>query len=189
MRTRNLYCIVGPSGSGKTTLTTELQHLGFSMTRTTTTRARREDEPDDAYYFVTAEEFQKAAWEGKFAEYTKYCGNWYGSSLAALGQADLVVLEPEGMRALLQKYTERPVKVIYLTAPVKELENRLRGRSDDSRKRLLLDVKTFSQVYKSVSLTIANQTPEDTLRRVLEYFESQGERLSAEVRSLIATAV
>lgn len=186
MSMRNLYCIVGPSGSGKTTLTAKLQRLGFTMTRTTTTRPRRDSEPEDAYYFISAEEFQKAAWAGKFAEYTKYCGNWYGSSLEALGRADLVVLEPEGMRALLQKYTERPVKVIYLTAPIKVLEERLSKRGDDSRKRLLLDVKTFSQVYKSASFIVTNQTPEDTLQRVLRYFQSQGELLSKEAANLLA---
>ena len=52
-----LIVIVGESGSGKTTLQNELLKRGYRRIVTATTRNRRRNELEDAYHFVSREEF------------------------------------------------------------------------------------------------------------------------------------
>lgn len=86
-----IVCLVGPSGSGKTAVTEELiKEDLFVKPVTTTTRAKRETETDDAYNFVTEEKFLKDFEKGKFLETTVYSGNHYGTSSAEI---DKIILK------------------------------------------------------------------------------------------------
>ena len=51
-----IICLVGPSGSGKTAISEEAlktNPLMFGKVRTATTREKRPNEKDDAYYFYS----------------------------------------------------------------------------------------------------------------------------------------
>lgn len=79
-----VICLVGPSGSGKTALVRELLTDGrFCRPVTSTTRSRREGEPDD-YHFVSRAAFQSGQEEGRFLESTVYGGEYYGATREAI---------------------------------------------------------------------------------------------------------
>lgn len=69
--TGKLVLIIGPSGVGKTAIVRQLRktHPEFHYPRSATTRARRKDEGDDAYHFVTDEEFARLLADDKVLEW------------------------------------------------------------------------------------------------------------------------
>lgn len=175
MRTKNLWVLVGPSGSGKTTLAHNLGLLGISAVTTTTTRERRVGEAEDAYNFVSTEEFLQRVDRGRFAEYTRYADNWYGSELQSLDNGDVLVATPDGAAAVSIRYRNRPVITVGLMAPPEVLHSRLRSRGDGSIERLQADLVTFSSLYIFTDLIINTVTPRGTLREVLSYMKVRGE--------------
>ncbi len=81
-----VLCLVGPSGSGKGELVKELlKNENFLRPITSTTRARRPDEGNE-YHFISRNEFEMGADEGKFLEYTVYGGQYYGASFSAIDE-------------------------------------------------------------------------------------------------------
>lgn len=76
-----VICLVGPSGAGKTAIAKELTNKSeaFIQPITTTTRAKREDDVNDAYNFISEKKFVKLKNEGRFLENTVYSGSYYGT--------------------------------------------------------------------------------------------------------------
>jgi guanylate kinase len=102
-----------------------------------TTRPQRPGEEDGVHYhFLSRDEFQAKIDAGEFLEYVDYVGNRYGTlrseidRLRRAGKAPLLELETEG--ALRVKRREPTAVTIFVTAPVEELERRLRLRATES---------------------------------------------------------
>ena len=80
---KNIMVILSsPSGAGKTTLTKKIQqkYQSFKISVSLTTRKPRSNEIDGVdYYFISNEKFEKFIDEGKFYEYAKIFGNYYGT--------------------------------------------------------------------------------------------------------------
>ena len=100
-----LIVIVGESGSGKTTLQNELLKRGYGRIVTATTRKRRRNEPEDAYHFVSKEEFGRMQEAGELVESAVYNGNGYGTPASEIANAletgrNVILLTPDGMRAV-----------------------------------------------------------------------------------------
>jgi guanylate kinase len=102
-----------------------------------TTRAQRPGEQDGVHYwFLTRDQFDAKIEAGEFLEWVDYVGNRYGTlrseidRLRAAGKAPLLELETEG--ALRVKRREDLAVTIFVTAPVDELERRLRKRATES---------------------------------------------------------
>ena len=91
----NIICLVGPSGSGKTAICEKLMEVNpkFQKVRTTTTRKPRPNEDENAYFFITKEEFQKGNKEGIFLETSEYAGEMYGTPKFAVD----AILESDGI--------------------------------------------------------------------------------------------
>ena len=112
-----------------------------------TTRPRREGENDGVeYWFLPEDEFERRAASGDFLEWVRYVGNRYGTLVSEIERirdeegAPLLELETEG--ALRVKRRIPGAVTIFVTAPVEELERRLRDRATESsgtiEKRLTL---------------------------------------------------
>jgi guanylate kinase len=138
-RLRPVFVVTGPSGAGKGTLIERVvprfPELGLAVSATT--RPQRPGEEDGVhYYFLTREEFDRRVETGEFLEWVDYVGNRYGTlrseidRLRAAGKAPLLELETEG--ALRVKRREDLSVTIFVTAPVEELERRLRQRATES---------------------------------------------------------
>ncbi|HEX3807898.1 MAG TPA: guanylate kinase [Gaiellaceae bacterium] len=131
--------VTGPSGAGKGTLI-QLVLPRFSelaLAVSATTRAQRPGEQDGVHYwFLDRDEFDRRVVEGEFLEWVDYVGNRYGTLKSeierqqAAGKAPLLELETDG--ALRVKSRVPGAVTIFVTAPVEELERRLRERATES---------------------------------------------------------
>jgi guanylate kinase len=131
--------VTGPSGAGKGTLIQLVlpRFRDLAVAVSATTRPQRPGEEDGVHYwFLSREEFDAKIEAGEFLEWVDYVGNRYGTlkseidRLRAAGKAPLLELETEG--ALRVKRREELAVTIFVTAPVEELERRLRQRATES---------------------------------------------------------
>lgn len=134
-----VFVVTGPSGAGKGTLIQLVlpRFPELAVAVSATTRERRPGEEDGVHYwFLTAAEFAAKVDEGDFLEYVDYVGNRYGTlhseieRLRAHGKAPLLELETEGAKRVKRR-VEHAI-TIFVTAPVQELERRLRERATES---------------------------------------------------------
>lgn len=152
----NLIVISAPSGAGKGTVIGKLLEcydnawLSISMT----SRAiRANDVPNETYYFVSREEFEKRIEEGIFLEYATYNGNYYGSPRdkinEKLNEGKDVILEIEIQGALKVKELVPDAIFIFILPPsMKELKRRLVNRGTDSMEKIL---DRFQTAYKEIN--------------------------------------
>ena len=134
-----VFVVTGPSGAGKGTLI-ELVLPRFpelALAVSATTRAQRPGEEDGVHYwFLTTGEFEQRLEAGDFLEWGDFVGKRYGTlkseieRLRAIGKAPLLELETEGAKRVKRR-VEGAVTV-FVTAPVDELERRLRERATES---------------------------------------------------------
>ena len=134
-----VFVVTGPSGAGKGTLSQlvlprfpELAHAVSA-----TTRLQRPGEEDGVHYwFLGRQEFDRRVAAGDFLEWVDYVGNRYGTlnseieRLIAARKAPLLELETDG--ALRVKARVPSAVTIFVTAPVEELDRRLRERATES---------------------------------------------------------
>jgi guanylate kinase len=134
-----VFVVTGPSGAGKGTLIQLVlpRFPGLAAAVSATTRAQRPGEEDGVHYwFLTREDFDEKIEAGEFLEWVDYVGNRYGTlnseidRLRGAGKAPLLELETEG--ALRVRRREPDAVTIFVTAPVEELERRLRRRATES---------------------------------------------------------
>ena len=134
-----VFVVTGPSGAGKGTLIQLVlpRFPELALAVSATTRPRRPGEVDGVHYwFLDRDEFDRKVQEGAFLEWVDYVGNRYGTlqaeieRLRAEGRAPLLELETDG--ALLVKERVSRAVTVFVTAPVEELERRLRARATES---------------------------------------------------------
>jgi guanylate kinase len=134
-----VFVVTGPSGAGKGTLIERVlpRFPELALAVSAATRPQRPGEEDGVhYYFLTREEFDRRVEAGEFLEWVDYVGHRYGTlrseidRLRANGNAPLLELETEG--ALRVKRRIEGAVTIFVTAPVAELERRLRERATES---------------------------------------------------------
>jgi guanylate kinase len=134
-----VFVVTGPSGAGKGTLIQLVlpRFPELSLAVSATTRAQRPGEEDGVHYwFLDREEFDRRVDAGEFLECVDYVGNRYGTlnseieRLQRAGKAPVLELETEG--ALRVKARLPGAVTIFVTAPVEELDRRLRARATES---------------------------------------------------------
>ncbi len=136
----SVLVVTGPSGAGKGTLIREVvaRVPELEATVSATTRERRPGEENGReYWFLAPEEFLERIAHGAFLEHVEYVsGNRYGTlrseleRIRAHGHVPLLELETEG--ALRVKREVPDALTIFISAPVEELERRLRERATES---------------------------------------------------------
>jgi guanylate kinase len=134
-----VFVVTGPSGAGKGTLIERIlpRFPDLAVAVSATTRPQRRSERDGThYYFLTRNEFQRRIDAEEFLEWVDYVGHRYGTLLAevdrlrATGKAPLLELETEGAKRVKRRVAG--AVTIFVTAPVDELERRLRERATES---------------------------------------------------------
>ncbi len=137
-----LLILSSPSGAGKSTLAKKLMAwdptIRFSVSATT--RAPRPGETDGReYYFKQRAEFEQMVATGEMLEHAEVFGNLYGSPRGPVEQAmregrdTLFDIDWQGGQQIRNSALGRDVVSIFILPPsISALEERLRGRAQDS---------------------------------------------------------
>ncbi len=139
-----LLVVSGPAGSGKSTVNQRLLDTGdFVFSVSATTRAPRPGEVDGVnYHYITEQEFLRRIEAGEMLEYTRYCGNYYGTPLKeaeevlAVGKNLILEIEVEGAMNVKAKYPDA-LLVLLLPPGFSVQEQRLRGRGTETEEKIL----------------------------------------------------
>lgn len=135
-----LFLFVGMSASGKTTIANMLSEVGYSQVWSYTTRPRRYD-AEIGHVFISKEEFDNLT---DVVAYTKFNGYEYCTTLKQLENADIYVVDPDGIKVLLDNYDKlnRKIFIFYFDADTYNRIRRMKIRGDSNDKivdRLLND--------------------------------------------------
>lgn len=141
-----LLVLSGPSGVGKGTvcerLMSERKDIKYSISATT--RKKRPNEIDgENYYFLSLDQFKDQIDQGKFLEYAKVHGNYYGTPkqyvTEQIEHGEIVILEIDVQGALQVKKNFKNAVYIFLLPPdLLELRRRIVGRSTEDEKTINL---------------------------------------------------
>jgi guanylate kinase len=135
-----LFVVSAPSGAGKTTLVKLLMERDAQLRHSVsyTTRPARAGEQDGReYHFIDVAEFEARRARGEFLEWAEVHGNFYGTSRVWLeervrsGQDLLLEIDWQGAQQVRRLFPAA-VTIFILPPSVAELEQRLRGRGQDS---------------------------------------------------------
>lgn len=137
---RPVFVITGPSGAGKGTLIRRLlermPELELAVSATTRLRRQGEEEGRD-YYYLSDGEFAHRVARGDFLEHVTYVsGQRYGTlrseveRIARRGRVCVLELETEGALKVAEQLPH--AVTVFVTAPLPELERRLRERATES---------------------------------------------------------
>ncbi len=153
-----LIVLSGPSGVGKATVRKALFNSPdhkFTYSVSMTTRKPREGEVDGQdYYFISEEEFLQRIKDGRFLEYAKFVGNYYGTPMEQvqemIEQGDEVVLEIE-VEGAMQVKAKMPDAVLIFIAPPTygSLKTRLMGRGTESEEIIM---ERVSKAHRELTL-------------------------------------
>jgi guanylate kinase len=113
---------------GKGTLVRALMQRDPSLvlSRSWTTRERRDGEPEDAYHFTDRGAFEGRRDHGGFMEWTEFLGNYYGTPSPDVGDDERdLVLEIE-VNGAAQVRAEHPESLLVFVLPPSRAEQRRR---------------------------------------------------------------
>ena len=185
--------ITGPSGAGKGTLIRALLERvpELEVAVSATTRLRRDGEEDGReYWFLSDGDFARRVHEGDFLEHVTYVsGKRYGTLRSEVdriaGEGKIPVLELETEGALNVKEDVPGAVTIFITAPIPELERRLRERASESEgeigeriglaRKQLAQAEEFDYVVLNDEIDRAAQGLEDIVHRELAMAGTMGQ--------------
>jgi guanylate kinase len=173
-----IVIVSGPGGAGKGTLVDLLLRRDASLwlSRSWTTRAQRVGEPDDAYVFVTRQQFEQHIDDQGFLEWTEFLGNYYGSPIPTPGDQHDIVLEIELHGAQQVKERHPEALLVFVQPPSREEQRRrLQGRGDaehhvQERLQKAEDEERLASVL--ADLIVVNDDLERAAEEVLDFIRA-----------------
>lgn len=189
-----LFVITGPSGSGKTTLVQrvlkKVENLHFSVSHTTRKKRNSEKEGRD-YHFVSEPEFKQMIREEKLVEWTRFHGNYYGTSRKEVeqkgGRGDLLLdIDVRGAQQIKSRI-KKAVFIFILPPLFEELKRRLKLREESPEmiaERLELARKDI-RAYPQFDYIIINDALDRAVRDLEAIIRSAGCRLEARKKEII----
>jgi len=143
LQRRGLMLVLSsPSGAGKTTLARRLVEIdkNLRISISVTTRAPRQNEVNGRdYHFVSEDVFRSMADSGKFLEYARVFGHFYGTPIQTVkeslsnGGDILFDIDWQGAQQITEHARNDVVKIFVLPPSTDELARRLRTRAQDPR--------------------------------------------------------
>ncbi|MFO7709142.1 MAG: guanylate kinase [Desulfobacterales bacterium] len=135
-----IFILSAPSGAGKTTLRQSVlgvfADIHYSVSFTTRAPRAGEESGRD-YMFVSVEEFEAGMRTGRWAEWARVHGNYYGTSAEELeqtlaaGRDVLLEIDVQGARQICARFPQS-VTIFILPPSMDALRRRLEARGTDS---------------------------------------------------------
>jgi len=191
---RVIFVFFGPSGSGKSTIIDALikrQKIPLQRIITSTTRSRRRDEPlKRDRRFLSRDEFEKQIKRGDFFEWTKFSGNYYGSSTKdmenALKKKSNIVLDLEvkGVKTIKKKFSA--VFAIFIKAPKRTIISRLKNRGANQKeiKTRMLKYDFFMRNEKLADFSIRHDDVDTSVIALEKIMINAAKDLNKEAKEL-----
>ncbi len=164
-----VLCLVGPSGSSKTEIANGLVELeGFEKPLTTTTRPRRKTEGEEAYRFVSEEQFIAEMKAGNFFETTVYSGYHFGASekdidsIVARGHIAVIPIDICGAITLKNLYRERAMLVFTRRERAEAIKSIIRRDidiDDKTRRIMSLDFEYRNNEVCDIEVNVGDDVP------------------------------
>lgn len=107
------FLIVGRTATGKDTLASILTYkYNWSFVKSMTTRPKRYDS-EDTHVFITEKEADSVSLEDRVA-YTTINGYQYFATKEQVKNADAYIIDPNGVKVLLDKMPEETFLIVYI---------------------------------------------------------------------------
>lgn len=172
-----IFLIVGASGSGKSTLVEELEvQCNVKAIPSYTTRPPRHTN-EKGHTFITDDEFDNLENIIAYAETTnaRYCVT---QEMFDNEEYTLYVIDNSGIKFLKKNYKgNRPMHVIYITAPLKQRYERMLKRADNNPdpigfalERIEHDAIEFRDVDWDVNIDNADGTFSESFASLCTYY-------------------
>lgn len=168
-----IVVLIGPGGTGKGTVAEHLVNVDEALwlSRSWTTRPRRDGEAPDAYVFVERVEFDAQIDRGGFLEWAEFLGNCYGTPVPQPPEGHDILLEID-LEGAIQVLAKRPDALVILLSPPSEeaQEQRLRGRGDSDEhvaKRLAKGREELARGREIAHHEVVNESIEQAVTQVL----------------------
>ena len=178
-----LFIISAPSGSGKTTLCSAVlnrfQDMLYSVSYTTR-KPRNGEQSGIDYHFIAKKDFKDKIKTGKWAEWAKVHGNYYGTSAELLdkgldsGRDIILDIDVQGTIRLLERYPES-VTIFVMPPSIEELKRRLKLRNTDSSEIIArrLENAKIEMAKKDLYLhVIINDQLPDAIEKLIAVIEN-----------------
>ncbi len=196
-----VFIISAPSGSGKSTLVKAVREwdpsIRFSISYTTRP-PRGQERPGESYHYLTEAEFLALIAGNAFLEYAKVFGHYYGTHRDVLAEAraarcDLMLdIDVQGARQLRDR-VGATVTIFVLAPSRKELEQRLRARSEDSEEVIARRLRAAAeeiQDYRIYDYVIVNdriETSVETLKSIIRAERVRRSRSEGRILPILKT--
>jgi len=171
-----LFIISAPSGAGKTTLVNALiqSEPRLTLSISYTTRPRRPTETDKvSYHYIDQQSFHDMVANDSFLEYARVFDHFYGTGrqwvMDKLANRIDVLLEIDWQGAQqVRRNMANTVSLFILPPSFQALEDRLRGRGDDSAqvKRRMEDARRELSHYGEYDYLVINEDFECALQEL-----------------------
>ena len=142
----HLFIISAPSGTGKSTLCNAVRSILKDLTYSisfTTRHPRKGEQEGREYYFIPKSEFKEGIYNGRWAEWAKVHGNYYGSSAQWIddtlksGRDILMDIDLQGTKQMIERFPQA-VTIFIMPPSMDELKRRLESRGTDSAETIAL---------------------------------------------------
>ena len=167
-----------PSGSGKTTIVKHLLQLNLNLEFSVSACSRQSRENEihaKDYYFLSVEEFKKGIERQEFIEWEEvYKDHFYGTLKSELeriwNKGKQVIFDVDVVGGInLKKAFGNDAMAIFVQPPsIEVLEQRLRGRSTDTRKKIrdrVAKAASEMEYADQFDVIIVNDKLDDALAR------------------------
>ena len=127
--------VCGAGGAGKGSIVAELiqRDPTLWLSRSWTTRVQRPGAPDDAYVFVSPEDFEARIASGGFLEWARFFEYMYGTPMPDVDPERDVVLEIDVQGAVQIRERDPAALVVLVLPPSREEQRRrMHHRGDDA---------------------------------------------------------
>lgn len=183
----HLFIISAPSGAGKTTLCKALlarfKNMRYSVSYTTR-KPRTGERMGVEYYFISKEDFIKGIENGRWAEWAKVHGNYYGTSAEFLdrelsqGKDILLDIDVQGTVQIIKRYADA-ITFFIMPPSLDILKSRLESRGTENPEAISIRLNAAKEEVDKMSfyrhVVVNDQLPRavSELAEIIETYRSK----------------